>query len=131
MIINISTFPCCTVNIQKKMHMIRISNPEKIVGSIDINLNCEASSASFAVQEVIRESGTLCLHCISETSSLTADPSIRAWNAFRFARQGIHDAVGSAASRHRGGCPGGLGADDRPRVASPRAPGCQYRLPVG
>ena len=64
---------------------------------VDIILNCEASSASFAVQEVIRESGTLCLHCISETSSLTADPSIRAWNAFRFARQGIHDAVGSAA----------------------------------
>ena len=63
---------------------------------VDIILNCEASGASFAVQEVIRESGTLCLHCISETSSLTADPSIRAWNAFRFARQGIHDAVGSA-----------------------------------
>ena len=63
---------------------------------VDVILNAEASGASFAVQEVIRESGTLCLHTVSETSSLTADPSIRAWNAFRFSRIGIHDAVGSA-----------------------------------
>ncbi len=64
--------------------------------NVDVIVNAEASGASFAVQEVIRESGTLCLHTVSETTSLTADPSIRAWNAFRFSRQGIHDAVGSA-----------------------------------
>ncbi len=64
--------------------------------NVDLIVNAEASGASFAVQEVIRESGTLCLHTVSETTSLTADPSIRAWNAFRFSRQGIHDAVGSA-----------------------------------
>ena len=63
---------------------------------VDVIINAEASGASFAVQEVIRESGTLCLHSVSETTSLTANPSIRAWNAFRFSRQGIHDAVGSA-----------------------------------
>ena len=67
-------------------------NSEKV----DAIINAEASGASFAVQEVIRESGTLCLHTVSETSRLTADPDIRAWNAFRFSRQGIHDAVGSA-----------------------------------
>ena len=63
---------------------------------VDVIFNAEASSASFAVQEVVRETGTLCLHVTSETSSLTADPAIRSANAFRFARQGIHDAVGSA-----------------------------------
>jgi branched-chain amino acid transport system substrate-binding protein len=63
---------------------------------VDVVFNCEASSASFAVQEVVRESGTLCLHNVSETSSLSADPAIRSANSFRFARQGIHDAVGSA-----------------------------------
>ena len=63
---------------------------------VDVVFNAEASSASFAVQEVVRETGTLCLHVTSETSSLTADPAIRSANAFRFARQGIHDAVGSA-----------------------------------
>ncbi len=63
---------------------------------VDVIFNAEASSASFAVQEVVRETGTLCLHVTSETSSLTADPAIRSTNAFRFARQGIHDAVGSA-----------------------------------
>lgn len=63
---------------------------------VDVIFNAEASSASFAVQEVVRETGTLCLHVTSETSSLTADPAIRSVNAFRFARQGIHDAVGSA-----------------------------------
>lgn len=53
----------------------------------------EASSGSFAVQEVVRETGTLCIHTVSETSSLSADPKIRAPNAFRAARQGIHDSV--------------------------------------
>ena len=63
---------------------------------VDVIINAEASGASFAVQEVVRESGTLCLHSVSETTSLTANPSIRAWNTFRFSRQGIHDSVGSA-----------------------------------
>ncbi len=63
---------------------------------VDVVFNCEASSASFAVQEVVREAGTFCTHCCSETSSLSADPAIRSENSFRFARQGIHDAVASA-----------------------------------
>lgn len=67
-------------------------NSEKV----DVIFNAEASSASFAVQEVVREAGILCVHNCSETSSLSADPQIRSWNTFRFARQGIHDAVGSA-----------------------------------
>jgi branched-chain amino acid transport system substrate-binding protein len=58
-----------------------------------IIVDAEASSASFAVQEVVRETGHLCLHTVSETSSLTADPKIRAPNAFRVARQGIHDSI--------------------------------------
>ena len=36
---------------------------------------------------------SLALHTNSETSSLTADPKIRAPTAFRVARQGVHDAV--------------------------------------
>ncbi len=58
-----------------------------------IILDAEASSAAFAVQEVVRETGHLCIHTVSETSSLSADPKIRAPNAFRAARQGIHDSV--------------------------------------
>ena len=50
--------------------------------------------ASFAVQEVVRDLGNIaCIHTNSETSSLTADPKIRAPTAFRVARQGVHDAV--------------------------------------
>lgn len=59
----------------------------------EIIIDGEASSGSFAVQEVIRELPVLCLHTNSETSSLTADPKIRSDTAFRCARQGIHDAV--------------------------------------
>jgi branched-chain amino acid transport system substrate-binding protein len=58
-----------------------------------IILDSEASSAAFAVQEVIRQTGTLCMHACSETTSLTADPKIRAANAFRCARQDIHDSI--------------------------------------
>jgi branched-chain amino acid transport system substrate-binding protein len=58
-----------------------------------IILDAEASSAAFAVQEVVRETGHLCIHTVSETSSLSADPKIRTPNAFRAARQGIHDSV--------------------------------------
>ena len=59
-----------------------------------IIIDAEASSASFAVQEVIREIGVLCIHSNSETSSLTADPKLHVPTVFRSARQGIHDAIG-------------------------------------
>ena len=59
----------------------------------EILLDAEASSGSFAVQEVVRDLGVLCVHSNSETSSLTADPKLRVATAFRSARQGVHDAV--------------------------------------
>src|ERR1700739_1053443 len=59
----------------------------------ELLVDAEASSASFAAQEVLRDWGTACIHPNSETSSLTADPKIRAPTAFRVARQGVHDAV--------------------------------------
>ena len=59
-----------------------------------IILDGEASSGSFAVQEVIRDLGVLCIHTNSETTSLTADPKLRVPTSFRTARQGIHDAIG-------------------------------------
>lgn len=59
----------------------------------EIIIDGEASSGSFAVHEVVRDLGILCLHTCSETSSLTADPKLRSKNVFRSARQGIHDAV--------------------------------------
>ena len=67
----------------------------ELVNSEDcgIIIDAEASTGAFAVQEVVRQLGVLCLHTNSETSSLTADPKIRSETAFRCARQGIHDAV--------------------------------------
>src|ERR1700751_5646794 len=60
----------------------------------ELLIDAEASSASFAVQEVVRDLGNIaCIHTNSETSALTADPKIRAPTAFRVARQGVHDAV--------------------------------------
>lgn len=59
----------------------------------EIIIDGEASSGSFAVHEVIRDLGILCLHTNSEASSLTADPKQTLKTAFRCARQGIHDAV--------------------------------------
>ena len=59
----------------------------------EIILDAEASSGSFAVNEVARDLGVLCIHTNSETSSLTADPKNRLPNAFRSCRQGIHDAI--------------------------------------
>jgi branched-chain amino acid transport system substrate-binding protein len=59
----------------------------------EILLDGEASSGAFAVHEVARDLGILCLHSNSETSSLTADPKLRVPNAFRCARQGIHDSI--------------------------------------
>lgn len=59
----------------------------------EILLDAEASSGAFAVQEVVRDLGVLCIHTASETSSLTADPKIRVATAFRCARQGVQDAI--------------------------------------
>jgi branched-chain amino acid transport system substrate-binding protein len=59
----------------------------------DFILDCEASTGAFAVHEVVRDLGTFCIHAISETSSLTADPKLQAKNTFRTIRQGAHDAV--------------------------------------
>ena len=59
----------------------------------EILIDAEASSGAFAVQEVVRDLGVLCLHTSSETSSLTADPKLRAPTAFRSARQGVHDSI--------------------------------------
>jgi len=60
----------------------------------DVILDAEASSASFAVNEVVRDIKKFCIHSNSETSSLTADPKNQVPWVFRSARQGIHDAVG-------------------------------------
>lgn len=60
----------------------------------EIILDGEASSGSFAVNEVVRDVKKVCVHTNSEASSLTADPKNRVPWAFRSARQGIHDAVG-------------------------------------
>lgn len=59
----------------------------------EIIIDAEASSGAFAVQEVVRDLGVLCVHTSSETSSLTADPKLRAPTAFRCARQGVHDGI--------------------------------------
>lgn len=59
----------------------------------ELLIDGEASSGSFAVQEVAKDLGILCIHTNSETTSLTADPKIRIPNAFRTARQGVHDAI--------------------------------------
>ncbi len=60
----------------------------------EIILNAEASGASFAVNETVRDIKRYCIHTVSETSSLTADPKNQVAWVFRCARQGIHDAVG-------------------------------------
>jgi branched-chain amino acid transport system substrate-binding protein len=67
----------------------------------EILFDAEASSGAFAVQEVVRDLGVLCIHSASETSALTADPKLRVATAFRGARQGVHDgiAAGSYASK--------------------------------
>ena len=75
------------------------NNTRQLINSegCEIIISAEASSGAFAVQEVIRELKVLCIHTNSETSSLSADPKIRVPTAFRTARQGIHDAIVSAA----------------------------------
>ena len=59
----------------------------------ELLIDGEASSGGFAVHEVARDLGFLCLHSNSETSALTADPKLRIPNAFRLCRQGIHDSI--------------------------------------
>jgi branched-chain amino acid transport system substrate-binding protein len=59
----------------------------------EILIDAEASSGAFAVHEVARDLGFLCIHTNSETSSLTADPKQRIGNAFRVCRQGVHDSI--------------------------------------
>ena len=59
----------------------------------ELLIDAEASSGAFAVHEVARDLGVLCIHTNSETSSLTADPKQHIPNAFRTARQGIHDSI--------------------------------------
>ena len=75
------------------------NNVRQLINSegCEIIISAESSAGAFAVQEVIRELKVLCLHTNSETSSLSADPKIRVPTAFRTARQGIHDAIVSAA----------------------------------
>lgn len=60
----------------------------------EVIINAEASGASFAINETVRDIRKYCIHSVSETSSLTADPANRIPWAFRVCRQGIHDAVG-------------------------------------
>lgn len=59
----------------------------------ELLIDGEASSGAFAVHEVARDLGVLCIHTNSETSALTADPKQRIPNAFRCARQGVHDSI--------------------------------------
>lgn len=58
-----------------------------------IMLSAEASGASFAAHEVMRNTDVLCLHLLSETTQLTADPALRSPNTFRTARQALHDSI--------------------------------------
>lgn len=60
-------------------------------------IDAEASSGAFAVHEVARDLGFLCVHTCAETSSLTADPKMRIPTVFRAARQGIHDSIAGGA----------------------------------
>ncbi len=59
----------------------------------NIILDCEGSSGAFAIHEVFRGSKALGMHVLSETSQLTADPKLQIPNAFRTARQAIHDSI--------------------------------------
>ena len=59
----------------------------------EILIDAAVSSGAFAVHEVARDLGVFCIHTNSETSSLTADPKQHIPNAFRTARQGVHDSI--------------------------------------
>src|SRR5215468_358562 len=79
----------------------RISRELINTDGCEMLIDGEASSGAFAVHEVAKDLGVLCIHTNSETSSLTADPKIRIPNAFRLARQGVHDSIagGSYAAK--------------------------------
>src|SRR5256885_15255700 len=59
----------------------------------ELLIDAEASSGAFAVHEVARDLGVLCIHTNSETSALSADPKQHIPNAIRTARQGVHDSI--------------------------------------
>jgi len=63
----------------------------------DSLFDAEPSSGGFAIHEMVHETGTVTLHIYAETFSLTADPRQRFWNAFRVARQDIHDSIAGGA----------------------------------
>ena len=63
---------------------------------VDLIIAASTTAGAFAIQEVVRETGHLCIQTVSETSVLTADPKIRAPNSFRVSRQGVHDSVAAA-----------------------------------
>src|SRR5260370_35926391 len=69
--------------------------PRELVNTdgCELLIDAEASSGAFAVHEVARDLGVFCIHTNSETSSLTADPKQHIPNAFRTARQRVHDSV--------------------------------------
>lgn len=63
---------------------------------VDLFISGSTTAGAFAIQEVVRETGHLCINTVSETTVLTADPKIRAPNSFRVARQGVQDSVAAA-----------------------------------
>ena len=63
---------------------------------VDLIIAASTTAGAFAIQEVVRETGHLCIHTVSETSTLTADPKIRAPNSFRVCRQGVQDSIAAA-----------------------------------
>jgi hypothetical protein len=63
----------------------------------EILIDAEASSGAFAVHEVARDLGVLCLHSNSETSSLTADPKLLV-KSRAFAPWWREDCAGSSAN---------------------------------
>ena len=63
---------------------------------VDLILAASTTAGAFAIQEVVRETGHLCIHTVSETSTLTADPKMRAPNSFRVCRQGVQDSIAAA-----------------------------------
>ena len=79
----------------------------------ELILNSEASGGTFAVHEVMRDTGQFCVHAISETSALTADPKNQVPWIFRAGRQGIHDAIS-----------GGLYASDLVKAGAKRWATC-------
>src|ERR1700719_1672949 len=59
----------------------------------ELLFDAKASSGAVAVHEVARDLGVFCIHTNSETSALTGDPKQHTPNAFRTARQGVHDSI--------------------------------------